>query len=43
MANLPGPYTSDADFYGNYSGGTAGQLYLLTKGGSTTITVAGNN
>ena len=42
-ANLPGPYTSDADFYGNYSGATAGQLYLITSGGVTSVTVAGNN
>jgi len=42
-ANLPGPYTSDADFYSNYSGGTAGQLYLITVDGKTAITVAGNN
>jgi len=41
--NLPGPYVDDADFYSNYPGGTAGQLYLISFGGISAITVAGNN
>jgi len=43
MSNVPGPYADDADFYSNYSGGTAGQLYLLTSGSKVVLTIAGNN